>query len=163
MWGKYMRRRPFPKLFCRLYLASDGITVKSTIARLRTCLDRAPEKQHIGQVRYIDYADDPPAPSHRQLLLLKRLVFDYEKEVRLLAYDTNPPEHFEGTANGIFVPVILEDLIDEIYVSPRSSDKFMARVVSLLATQGVSKPVKRSQIDIDPPTAGAALVNLPPR
>jgi len=108
-------------------------------------------------VRYIDYANAPPEPSHRQLLLLKRLVFDYEKEVRLLAYDNNPPEVFESTAHGIFVPVVLEELIDEIYVSPRSSDKFMTRVTSLLATRGVSKPVKRSQIDVDPPTAGVAL------
>jgi hypothetical protein len=159
MWGKYLKRR----LFWKLYLASDGIAVRSTIGGLRTCLRTAPGSQHIAAVSYIDYVHAPPEPNHAQLLLNKRLVFDYEKEVRLLAYDKNPPELFEGTADGIFVPVVLEDLIDEIYVSPKSSDKFMTLVTSLLATRGVSKPVKRSQIDIDPPTAGAALTKLPPR
>jgi len=159
MWSKYLMQR----LFRKLYLASDGIAVRSTIGRLRACLRTAPGSQHIAAVRYIDYVRAPPEPSHAQLLLNKRLAFDYEKEVRLLAYDKNPPELFGGTAHGIFVPVLLEDLIEGVYVSPRSSDKFMKRVTSLLATGGVSKPVRRSQIDIDPPTADAALTNLPPQ
>jgi len=38
MWGKYLMRR----LFWKLYVLSEGVVVKSAIAGLRACLRTAP-------------------------------------------------------------------------------------------------------------------------
>jgi hypothetical protein len=153
MWSKYLMR----PLFWKLYVATEGVAIKSTIGRLRDCLRNAAGIQRIAAVKYIDYAEAPVVPNHNELLLLKRRVLDYEKEVRLLTQTDKPDELFRTIPAGLFVPVLLDDLIEAIYLSPRASEKFVAHVTSLLASNGVAKPVNRSEIERDPPTSAQLL------
>ncbi|WP_435008084.1 hypothetical protein P12x_005356 [Tundrisphaera lichenicola] len=112
----------------KLYLKSnEGIAIKTTHSRLCGCLSYS-RPISVSRVSYVDYRDVVVGDlSVDSLILLKRLSFKHEQEVR--AYFVDHPSYGgsvrelrklskDNEIDGIQVKVCLRSLIEKIYVAP---------------------------------------------
>ncbi|MCU4802390.1 hypothetical protein OB920_18600 [Halobacteria archaeon HArc-gm2] len=128
--------------------SSDGVVIKSTIGNLKGCLQTA-DSVYISKVDYVDFEEAEKYHFDRSIdhpYLYKRNPLEYEQEVRALILDppiTGPdydffdddvldsrewemgsnPSDFDWSGQDAWkrVAIDLEELIDEIRISPSSS------------------------------------------
>lgn len=141
----------------KLYPNSEqGVAVRSEVGDVKSALQSGYDIA-FANVHYIDWEENriPPnsvfAPS-----LHKREAFEHEKEMRILlrhdSYD-DLGEHPYGraiTPPGVDVCVDLEDLIGEVFTSPKASDWFHEAVTEI-TNEYTSKSVQRSNL-YEPPS-----------
>ena len=130
----------------KLYGAGGkALAVQSTFNKLRHGLSDS--VVGVGLVEYIDHITGRMNQRHPfySTFLHKKKWFDYEKEVRALAYnrDSEIPEH------GIFVNVDLVSVVEAIYVAP-GSETLYELVRSVVARYGLGIPVRPSLLDDRP-------------
>ena len=131
MWAQYLK-------------TGEGIAVRTTFGALKRALSQSPAELDIsgGVVQYVDYETFEPAVINIIAWgALKRVGFDHEREFRLLCL---------APAKGVQVPVLLDDLIQTIYVAPDLPVWFHALVTRVAAKYGVTAPVERSALLDDP-------------
>ncbi|MBS1532662.1 MAG: DUF2971 domain-containing protein [Bacteroidetes bacterium] len=112
-----------------LYVKSnEGIAIKTTLEALS---DSITSDQHvwIGNVEYIDFNNAAtPRGNHYYPMFLKRKSFEHEKEVRVF-YGEHPNDYYANKPIpdkpkyqfGFKLPVDLNILIQEIYISPNAA------------------------------------------
>lgn len=137
----------------KLYLKStEGVAIQSTIKKFIDCLETDTTNTEVGSVEYIDYEtekfsnDDFNAP-----FFSKRRSFQHEREFRAVRFDvadivedTPIPYDF-----GVNIPVNLETLIENVYVSPTSPGWFLSLVESITQKYGVKqKPIQSKLMGI---------------
>ncbi len=148
MWAAYGKR-------------SDSIAVRSTMGRLRCCIEQHQEPPHgfplMAKVRYLDYAKEAVetgcvlAP-----LLQKRKSFEHEHELRVLLqrlphmgtpgiwgqrYDAMRPP-----VPGVRLAVDLSVLIEGIFVAPDAAPWFLKVVRELVAKYSLTVDVTQSAL-----------------
>jgi hypothetical protein len=126
----------------------EGLAIRSTVRRLQEALK--PEKQfgqYIGEVNYIDYKkeyipfDDAFFP-----FLFKRKSFQYERELRIIT-DVTPSAM---TINdGLKIPVDIHQLIEKIYIHPKSENWYKRLVTELLKQLGLDFTIEKSDLESD--------------
>jgi len=142
MWSQYIGDR-------------DGLAVKTTYARLINALEGVQDKEiFVGMINYLDYRKEAiPSGNLLNSLMCKRLSFEHERELRCLVFDgkawIDPESCIEGKL-GLHIPVSLDVLIDEIYVSPDSADWFLEIVESVSTKYGLAAKVIRSDLASKP-------------
>ena len=131
----------------------------------------------IGMVIYIDYRKDPVSPDNNVMsaIMHKRRSFQHEKELRLVvdrirdyslaAYSVNPLVHGKPWSmydaghidvfpeGGVYIPVNVEDLIENIYVHPNQPTWFADVVRDAVAAFGfpaLAQRVRQSDMAEDP-------------
>lgn len=114
---------------------SEGLAIQSTIGRLQKALAEEKEfKQYIGEVNYIDYKkeyipfDDVFFP-----FLFKRKSFQYEREVRILS---DLSENDIKINDGLKIDVDIKQLIEKIYIHPKSENWYKRLVIELVSKLG---------------------------
>jgi hypothetical protein len=127
---------------------SEGLAIQSTIGRLQKALE--PEtnlKQYIGQVNYIDYKKEYiPFDDLFFPFLFKRKSFQYEREVRIIS-DTSDTKI---TINdGIKINVDINQLIDKIYIHPKSENWYKNLVIELVSKLGFDIAIEKSDLESD--------------
>lgn len=127
---------------------SEGLAIQSTIGRLQKALE--PEKnlkQYIGQVNYIDYKKEYiPFDDLFFPFLFKRKSFQYEREVRIIS-DTSDTSI---TINdGIKINVDISQLIDKIYIHPKSENWYKNLVIELVSKLGFDIAIEKSDLESD--------------
>ena len=127
---------------------SEGLAIQSTIRRLQKALE--PEKnlkQYIGQVNYIDYKKEYiPFDDMFFPFLFKRKSFQYEREVRIIS-DTSDTKL---TINdGIKINVDISQLIDKIYIHPKSENWYKNLVIQLVSQLGFDIEIEKSDLESD--------------
>jgi hypothetical protein len=127
---------------------SEGLAIQSTIGRLQKALE--PEKnlkQYIGQVNYIDYKKEYiPFDDLFFPFLFKRKSFQYEREVRIIS-DTSDTSI---TINdGIKINVDISQLIDKIYIHPKSENWYKNLVIELVSKLGFDIEIEKSDLESD--------------
>ncbi|MEY4432971.1 MAG: hypothetical protein RLZZ44_1101 [Bacteroidota bacterium] len=127
---------------------SEGLAIQSTIGRLQKALE--PEKnlkQFIGQVNYIDYKKEYiPFDDLFFPFLFKRKSFQYEREVRIIS-DTSDTKI---TINdGIKINVDISQLIDKIYIHPKSENWYKNLVIELVSKLGFNIAIEKSDLESD--------------
>ena len=127
---------------------NEGLAIQSTIGRLKQAL--APEKkylQNIGAVNYIDYKkeyipfDDTFFP-----FLFKRKSFQYEREVRIIS-DTSGNR--VSINDGLKVDVNIDQLIEKIYIHPKSENWYKNLVIELVQRLGFDFKIEKSDLESD--------------
>lgn len=118
-----------------LYSKTDGVAIRSRLSRL---VQSFPETVPVRQwgirgdsVMYLDYDTQRTASktseglmAHLPGYLSKRLSFEHEREYRLaIALEEQEKENV-----GVFIPVLLDKLIESVVVSPTAL-KWMAELV----------------------------------
>ena len=127
---------------------SEGLAIQSTIGRLQKALE--PEKnfkQYIGEVNYIDYKKEYiPFDDMFFPFLFKRKSFQYEREVRIIS-DTSDTKI---TINdGIKINVDISQLIDKIYIHPKSENWYKNLVIQLVSQLGFDIEIEKSDLESD--------------
>ena len=135
--------------------ATGSVVIQSSYEKLVRALPAAVEEMNIfflgvGVIRYMNYNSEDWIPVRGNAItpfLYKRKEFEYEQEVRALAFAAPPPTN--GT-RGVSIDVDVDELVDSIRVQPTTSDWARDAIRDVIAQYGLNARVKPSQIDLAP-------------
>jgi hypothetical protein len=127
---------------------SEGLAIQSTIGRLQKALEVEKDfKQYIGEVNYIDYKKEYiPFDDMFFPFLFKRKSFQYEREVRILA---DLSEQQIKINDGIKINVNINQLIEKIYIHPKSENWYKKLVIELVSKLGFDFEIEKSDLESD--------------
>ena len=127
---------------------SEGLAIQSTIGRLQNAVNAEKNhKQYIGEVNYIDYKkeyipfDDVFFP-----FLFKRKSFQYEREVRIIS---DVSESNIKLNDGLKINVDINQLIEKIYIHPKSENWYKNLVIELVSKLGFDFTIEKSDLESD--------------
>ena len=127
---------------------SEGLAIQSTIGRLQKAL--YPEnnfKQYIGEVNYIDYKKEYiPFNDLFFPFLFKRKSFQYEREVRIITDVTDSKIKLN---DGLKINVDINQLIEKIYIHPKSENWYKNLVIELVKQLGFDFTIEKSDLESD--------------
>jgi len=127
---------------------SEGLAIQSTVKRLQDAL--VPEKnykQYIGEVNYIDYKKEYiPFDDMFFPFLFKRKSFQYEREVRII---TDVSENPIKLNDGLKINVDISQLIEKIYIHPKSENWYKNLVIQLVTELGFDFEIEKSDLESD--------------
>jgi hypothetical protein len=127
---------------------SEGLAIQSTVKRLQDAL--APEKNyklHIGEVNYIDYKKEYiPFDDLFFPFLFKRKSFQYEREVRII---TDVADNNIKLNDGLKINVDISQLIEKIYIHPKSENWYKNLVIQLVKQLGFDFEIEKSDLESD--------------
>ena len=127
---------------------TEGLAIQSTIGRLQNAL--APEnnyKQVIGEVNYIDYKKEYiPFDDMFFPFLFKRKSFQYEREVRIIS---DVAESKITLNDGLKINVDISQLIEKIYIHPKSENWYKNLVIQLVKQLGFDFTIEKSDLESD--------------
>lgn len=125
--------------FWKIY-SGEGIAIQSTVGRLKQSISDGDGRGiKIGRVKYVRDPEAESAENSNQDLgvLIKRDIYDYEREVRAFFFrypaEATPEAILrEDVLPGLNVPVDLDVLIERVYVAPNRQSWFKAIIESTL-------------------------------
>lgn len=127
---------------------SEGLAIQSTIGRLQKALN--PETnfdQYIGKVNYIDYKKEYiPFDDLFFPFLFKRKSFQYEREVRII---TDTSQSSIKLNEGLKINVDINQLIEKIYIHPKSENWYKKLVIELVERLGFDIEIEKSDLESD--------------
>ena len=127
---------------------SEGLAIQSTVKRLQDAL--IPEKnykQYIGEVNYIDYKKEYiPFDDLFFPFLFKRKSFQYEREVRII---TDVTDNNIKLNDGLKINVDINQLIEKIYIHPKSENWYKNLVIQLVKQLGFDFEIEKSDLESD--------------
>ena len=123
--------------------SKQGVAIQTTYNNLYLALDKDPDI-YTGYVNYIDFSKQ--FASINDTLFYKRYSFAHEREVRSVIHEFSN----QDLSTGIYKPVDLVCLIENIYVSPTSQSWFYDVVKNIVEVYGLKKPVLQSTLNEEP-------------
>jgi hypothetical protein len=127
---------------------SEGLAIQSTVDRLqKSLLNETNFKQYIGEVNYIDYKKEHiPFDDSFFPFLFKRKSFQYEREVRIIS---DLSEKNITINDGIKIDVDINQLIEKIYIHPKSENWYKKLVIELVSKLGFDFEIEKSDLESD--------------
>lgn len=127
---------------------SEGLAIQSTIGRLQKALEVEKNfRQYIGQVNYIDYKKEYiPFDDMFFPFLFKRKSFQYEREVRIIGDLSNQEIKIN---DGLKIDVDINQLIEKIYIHPKSENWYKKLVIELVDKLGFDFEIEKSDLESD--------------
>lgn len=134
------------KLYCKDY-GKRGIVIKTDNSKLQKCLRNSYKEIKFQPVKYKPsfYVENYEVDIEK-MITYKRKAFQFENEYRAFFIDEL---HLEPR-NGYNIPINFSGLIDEVRISPYADEKFKDEVLELISSFGLSFPVKKSEIELNP-------------
>jgi len=148
--------------------STEGVVIRSSLARLDTSIAAKQEFTTIGRVRYVDLLthDMGTYPGHQahERALLKRPEYSHEREVRIITMnavcpgclnaDGSPPTPtqlsgpgmFDPDRPGVYLQVALNVLIQGLVTAPRAADWFHNLVSKVCRRYGIRCTAERSSL-----------------
>lgn len=143
-------------LMWNAHLKDDcGVAIRSTVGRLKQCVEGYPRSVYVGSVKYIDFdRDSIPKNNLFHVFTRKNRVFAEERELRaVVMYEFAEDISVHPASDefkGIQVPVDLNTLIESLIVFSKVSLMPMARVQEALEMCDLGKPVRKSELSRQP-------------
>jgi hypothetical protein len=127
---------------------SEGLAIQSTLDRLQKALVRdTTYDQYIGEVNYIDYKKEYiPFENDFFPFLFKRKSFQYEREIRIISDVTL---HQLKIDNGLKIDIDISQLIEKIYIHPKSENWYKNLVIDLVKRLGFDFEIEKSDLESD--------------
>jgi hypothetical protein len=127
----------------RIYLSSEhGVAIRTRTSRLESSLSTGEGELFIGTVRYLDYDREHLPRAHElEPFFCKRKQYDYEREVRVLWLNDAASD-----PTGLYLPVDLEQLIEEVIISPVAEEWFDELVRSVTEKYGLKLSIADSSL-----------------
>ena len=127
---------------------SEGLAIQSTVNRLKKALDsESQHKQYIGEVNYIDYKKEYiPFDDMFFPFLFKRKSFQYEREIRIISDVTQSNIKLN---DGLKINVDINQLIEKIYIHPKSENWYKNLVIQLVKQLGFDFTIEKSDLESD--------------
>ena len=138
-------------------LEKESIVIKSSIERIYKALNILNNNTFnidIGEVEYVNFHNTILEYKNHILepLFYKDIEYKYEQELRIIVWK-RPENNILNTnlsnfnvCQGGSLNIDLDILIEEIYISPNSSDDFMEKIKQLLPDNLKNKVIKKSEI-----------------
>jgi hypothetical protein len=124
------------------------LAIQSTVGRLKEALK--PERrteQYIGEVNYIDYKKEHiPFNDTFFPFLFKRKSFQYEREVRIIS---DVSQNNIELNDGLKIDVDIQQLIEKIYIHPKSENWYKNLVIQLMEQLGFNFSIEKSDLESD--------------
>src|ERR1043165_7012887 len=126
---------------------SNAVMVKVSVKRLKTELNKSEITTFMPIVLYFDIIKHALGIFNSIRMLSRNpLDFKWEQEVRIIVFNFRPKEPLPES---MFIPVNLNNIIEEIIVSPFATEEFMEMVRGLLLKKGFStKILSKSRIKL---------------
>jgi hypothetical protein len=124
-----------------IFKNGEGLAISTSFDRLKKALSETKLNVNGGLVQYVDY--ETHRPDHVNILLwamLKRISFEHEKEFRAVVLDLSVEQ------KGVYIPIIPEFLIDEVYVSPTAKDWTVDLLRKIVKRCNFDFEVKKSEL-----------------
>ena len=127
---------------------NEGLAIQSTIGRLKSALaSERNYEQFIGEVNYIDYKKEHiPFEDSFFPFLFKRKSFQYEREIRILTDVSNQKMILN---DGLKIQVDINQLIEKIYIHPKSENWYKKLVIELVTKLGFDITIEKSDLESD--------------
>lgn len=127
---------------------SEGLAIQSTIRRLQKAVNSEKNfDQYIGEVNYIDYKKEYiPFDDSFFPFLFKRKSFQYEREVRII---TDTSQSNLKLNEGLKINVDINELIEKIYIHPKSENWYKKLVIELVERLGFGLEIEKSDLESD--------------
>jgi hypothetical protein len=127
---------------------NEGLAIQSTIGRLKNALKFETQfEQYIGEVNYIDYKKEHiPFDDTFFPFLFKRKSFQYEREIRIISDVSTEKIRLN---DGLKIHVDIDQLIEKIYIHPKSENWYKNLVMSLMQKLGFSFTIEKSDLESD--------------
>jgi hypothetical protein len=141
MWGRHVG-------------ANEGVAIQSTARKLVESLEADPlSRTFNGIVEYCDPPEPPIEPGPEGVCwevncFYKGTSYVAEREFRILRHASDL--NLANEQGGMYVPVVLDQLIEKIYVRPKSPKWTIQLVKSLAKGYSISADVLPSELDLDP-------------
>lgn len=135
------------KIYCGV---NNGVAIRSTGKRMKSCFGNEPRNVVIGKVSYGN--ERIPEGNAFTVIFHKRTCYEYEKELRAVVWEDEPVPSNNNmkrlfvSDSGEFIKVDPNILIEKIYVSPYSACWFRDVVEAILQRIGYSLVVIRSEL-----------------
>jgi len=120
-----------------------GVAIKTDINRLKRSFHKTSEEIYIGEVKYFDEEKIEYGFGHFSNYILKSRYYEFESEVRCIA------KHKDGDYSTYkSIDVDLNELIDEVFVSPFAQETGLIEIIDHLRTKhGLNFKTKISGIN----------------
>ena len=129
-------------LWSRYSFMDGGVAIQSTFERLRSSLN-IPNAVYIGIMKYMDWETEPtPIGNMMNPIVTKRINYRDERELR--AAIVTGFDRRKQTQSGINVPVNLIELVESVYISPKSGDWMLKLIKNILKKYDLDLKVKKS-------------------
>lgn len=128
----------------------EAIAIETSYSKLVNALSLHEEVFYIGKISYIDFDKDNKKDENTlDAYKYKRKFFEHEKEVRIIyqepyIYEFNKKKI--QSKKGINIEFPLNELIENIYVSPVASDKFLKQVDILRERYEIKAKIIKSDL-----------------
>lgn len=139
----------------KLYaISGEGVAISTTLGQLRDCFTSTKSEIYLGEVTYIDHSEKEIDWSNvLRPFVYKNKCYSYEKEVRALIWKPDLiTEEVDRSESGIYVPVLLDKLIKNIYVSPLAPSWLEEIIKSICIKYEMSPKVVRQSSIMSPLT-----------
>ena len=127
---------------------TEGLAIQTTIGRLKKALEQEKKtEQFIGEVNYIDYKKEfIPFEDNFFPFLFKRKSFQYEREIRIVSDMSKKEMRID---NGLKVDVDINEMIEKIYIHPKSENWYKKLVIELVSKLGFDFKIEKSDLESD--------------
>lgn len=127
---------------------TEGLAIQTTIGRLKKALEQEKKtEQFIGEVNYIDYKKEfIPFEDNFFPFLFKRKSFQYEREIRIISDMSKKEMRID---NGLKVDVDINEMIEKIYIHPKSENWYKKLVIELVSKLGFDFKIEKSDLESD--------------
>ena len=124
------------------------MAIQSTIGRLQNAVFLEKKyNQYIGEVNYIDYKKEYiPFDDMFFPFLFKRKSFQYEREVRIISDISSSNIKIN---DGMKIDVDIKQLIEKIYIHPKSENWYKNLVIQLMEQLGFDFIIEKSDLESD--------------
>lgn len=134
--------------------SSSSVAITTTVGKLKDAIQSVNLPYHIAisRVKYVKHWRNPnlQIKPYSNVFSYKTKAYEFEKEVRVII------DRFSGEFDapiietGMAVQVNLENMLRSIVVAPEASPWFLKLVEGVVQTYGVSTPVHRSKLALEP-------------
>jgi len=141
-----------------LYLGAEpGVAIQSTVGSLREQVDAGSGDTEVflGTVQYLDYGVDSWGDFRAfNRVFHKRSSFEHERELRAVIVRPRYAElanldldaAMDAARNGIDVPIAVDRLVRQLWISPRADEWFGGLVERVVAQFDIRVPIVRSRL-----------------
>ena len=133
-----------------------GIMIKSSVNKLHQALENTKQDILLSEIKYIDHNSTTMMDGNVMYPIIhKHIAYHFEQEIRLInkvEYRQNIETGYyfdwskEETQTGRYLKTDLNNLIDEIIISPYAPNWFYEMVLDLTRKYGLEKVIKKSAL-----------------
>lgn len=121
------------------------IAIQSTYLKFELAsYEKRMKRYEVSCVHYIDHENDFVSQQHPfTIYVQKAKQFEFEKELRAITY--SPAMSMN---EGVYIPVSIENLLEQIVISPRASEQVRIQALDLISRYQPKIPVRDSKFRI---------------